>query len=49
MLGIVENYSTQKPLVLLLLYCGVISSNGKKGRHHQLVWVGYVGFAIGYA
>jgi len=48
MLGIVVSYSTQDPLVLLLLYCGVISSNGRRRRHHQLGWVGYVGFAIGY-
>jgi hypothetical protein len=48
MLGIVVNYSTQEPLVLLLFYCGVISLNGRRGMRHQLGWVGYVGFAIGY-
>jgi hypothetical protein len=48
MLGIVASYSTQEPLVLLLLYYGVISSNGRRGRDDQLGWVGYVGFVIGY-
>jgi hypothetical protein len=48
MLGIVASYSIQEPLVLLFLYYGVIFSNGKRGRHHQLGWVGCVGFAIGY-